>query len=141
MSIVRWTPTPAWDPFSEMESMLEQFGGRGANSFVPPMNIYQTDEEVKVDVPLPGINPDDVKVSIENDVLTIQGSSQSKTEVDEANFYRHEIRTGSFYRSVALPTAVSGDKAEATYEDGVLKLNIPKEERAKPKSIKVKVKK
>ena len=77
----------------------------------------------------------------ENNVLTIEGKSEQKTEVDEKNYYRKEVRCGSFHRSVALPTAVDASKAKAEYEEGMLKIRIPKDEKELPKSIKVDIKK
>jgi HSP20 family protein len=107
---------------------------------VPALDVYQTDDDVVVETQLPGVDPTNVNISIENDVLTIEGSFEKKREVDEKNYYRKEIRSGSFHRSVALPTSVNGDKAKATYDKGVLKVTVPKEERAKPKTVKVEVK-
>jgi HSP20 family protein len=108
--------------------------------FAPALDVYQTKDDVVVEAPLPGLDPDQVSISIENDVLTLEGKFEHKTEVDDKNYYRREVRSGAFHRSVALPTAVSGEKAKATYEKGVLKIVIPKEERAKPRSVKIEVK-
>lgn len=132
MSLVRWTPImPSWDDFDRF------FEG---SSFVPALDVYQTKDTVVVETPLAGIDPEKVNISIENDVLTIEGSTEHKTEVDEKNYYRKEVRSGSFHRSVALPTSVDGNKAKATYDKGLLKIEIPKEERAKPKTVNVEVK-
>jgi HSP20 family protein len=120
-----------FDDFSPMNRMA---------NFVPALDVYQTKDDVVVEAPLAGIDPAKVSISIENDVLTIEGQSEHKSEVDEKNYYRKEVRCGSFHRSVALPAAVNGDKAKATYEKGVLKISIPKEERAKPKTVKVEIK-
>ncbi len=140
MAIIKWTPM--WDPFEEMNSALDKWPGAGlAQTFVPSMDVYQTDNEVVAEMPLPGIDPENVEVSIENDVLTIEGRSEQKSEVDEKNYYRKEIRSGAFHRSVALPVSVNGDQAKAVYEDGVLKISVPKEERIKPKTVKIDIKK
>ena len=109
-------------------------------SFTPAVDIWQDDDNVYVETPLAGVNPKEVKVAVENDILTIEGKSTKKTEVDEKNYYRKEVRYGAFHRAVALPAAVNGDKAKAEFENGVLKVIVPKEERAKPKKIDVKVK-
>lgn len=139
MAIVKWTPFN--DPFEEFEKMLTEWPGyNAARAFVPALDVYQDDQNVFVEVPLPGISIADVDVSVENDVLTVTGSKQQQTEVDEKSYYRKEVRSGSFHRSVALPTSVDGSKAEAVYEKGVLKISIPKEERAKPKKISIKTK-
>ena len=134
MPIVRWAPM--WPAMSDIDRFFDE-GGAG---FIPALDVYQTKDDVVVETQLPGIDPSNVNISIENDVLTVEGNFEKKSEVDEKNYYRKEIRSGSFHRSVALPAAVSGDKAKATYEKGVLKITVPKEERAKPKTVKVEVK-
>ncbi|MFH1597524.1 MAG: Hsp20/alpha crystallin family protein [Patescibacteria group bacterium] len=136
MSIVRWRPLIQPDEFG---SMFEDFMPQRGN-FIPALDVYQDKNNVIVETPLVGIDPDKINISVENDVLTIEGNTEKKTEVDDKKYYRKEIRTGSFHRAVALPTAVNGEKAEASYAEGVLKIVIPKEERAKKKTIKVQVK-
>jgi HSP20 family protein len=139
MALVRWTPLlPSFgdsDKFFDDFNLMSQVSG-----FVPALDVYQTKDDVVVETALPGVDPKGVNISIENDVLTMEGSYEKKSEVDERNYYRQEIRAGSFHRSVALPAAVNGDKAKATYEKGMLKIVVPKEERAKPKTVKVDVK-
>ena len=142
MPIIRWKPWWAeeWDDleksFSDLPAIFSQ-----SKSFVPAVDIYQDKDNVVVETPLPGVDPDKVNISIENDVLTIKGESEEKKEVEEKDYYRKEVRQGSFYRSVALPTHVLGEKAEAVYENGMLKITIPKAPEAKPKTIKVKTSK
>lgn len=138
MSIVRMYPmSPSFEDF---DKFFDDGAWPRLNNFVPAMDVYQTKDDVVVETPVAGIDPANVSVSIENDVLTVEGKSEQKSEVDEKNYYRKEVRYGSFHRSIALPTAVNGDKAKATYDQGVLKIVIPKEERAKPKTVKVEVK-
>lgn len=140
MSIIKWTPM--WDPFNEMDTMIDKFAAlRGVNSFAPAMDVYQTDSDIVAEISLPGIDPSKVKISIADDILTIEGKIEKKSEIDEKNYYRKEVSMGSFHRSVALPTSVNGEAAKALYEDGILKVLIPKEERAKPKTIAIEVKK
>jgi len=140
MPIVKWTPM--LDPFDEFDKFfsgvpaLSQTGG-----FVPSMDIYEEKDRVVAEVQLAGIKPEDVNISIENDILTIEGQSEKKSEMEEKNYYRKEVRTGSFHRSVALPAGVKGEEAEAEYENGILKISIPKAESAKPKTVKVQIKK
>ena len=83
--------------------------------------------------------PTNGNVSITDNVLTVQGKTERKSEVDEKDFYRKEMRYGSFYRTIPLPVAVLGDKAEAKSENGVLKITVPKASEEKNKAIKVKV--
>jgi len=138
MSLIKWTP------FWELDEFDRFFEGWPVVSrpmaFVPSMDVYQTKDEVIVETPLAGIDPEKVNISIENDVLTIEGKTEKKSEVEEKDYYRKEVRYGSFHRVVALPAAVKGDEAKATYEKGILKITVPKEERAKPKKVKVELK-
>jgi len=142
MSLIKWNPWP-----EQFEGPLDKFVWGDfpavANnfSFTPSIDIYQDNDNVVVEAPLAGIKPENVKLSIENDVLTIEGKAEQKSEIDEKEYYRKEIRSGSFYRSVALPVAVDGAQAKAEYENGILKVIIPKEERVKSKNIEIEVKK
>lgn len=108
---------------------------------MPAIDMYEDKDNVIVETELAGIEPENVTVSIENDILTIKGSAEKKSEVEDKNYYRKEIRRGSFYRSIPLPTHVIGDKASASAEDGVLKISIPKAAESKPKNIKIETKK
>ena len=94
-----------------------------------------------VDAANPGVKPEDIEVSLTGDVLTIKGETKAEKEVKEPNYLRRERRYGSFCRSISLPSGLKGDKAEAEFEHGVLKLTIPKAEEVKPKVIEVKTKK
>jgi HSP20 family protein len=136
MSLIKWTPFPFIDPFDEMEKNWPTISG----SFTPAIDVYEDKDSVIVETPLAGINPEQVDISIENDILTIKGESEKKTEVEDKNYYRKEIRSGSFYRAVQLPTRVLGDDASASYDKGILTINIPKAVEDKPKSIKIKIK-
>lgn len=142
MSLIKWTPFfPEFDDMDKaMESMLpavrnNQFG------FTPAVDMYEDKENIVVETQLGGIDPEKVDISIENNVLTIKGESEKKSEIDEKNYYRKEIRRGSFYRSIPLPTKVNGDAASAVNEDGVLKITVPKAAEVKPKTIKIQNKK
>lgn len=140
MSIIRWSPM--LDPFSEMEdafNRLPSFSGPSMKAFVPAMDVYETDKAVVVEAPLVGVNPDEVKVSVEKGVLTIQGESNKEHEVEEKNYYRKEVRSGAFYRQTALPAPVIEDKVSAEFEDGMLRITCPKSAPAKAKSVDVKV--
>ena len=137
MSITRWSPF-FMEPFEEMEKFIHASGSEG---FAPAVDVYETKDSVVVEAPLAGVDPKDVEISIENDVLTIKGETKKESEVDDKNYYRKELRSGSFFRSVALPAHVMSDQAQAESVEGLLKITIPKAPEAKPKSIKVKVKK
>ncbi len=109
-------------------------------NYTPAVNVSEDKGKVIVEAPLAGIDPSKVDIEIEDNVLKISGSSESKSEVDDKDrhYYRKEIRAGSFYRAVALPKAVEGGKAEASFKNGILTVSIPKSETAKPRSIKIK---
>ena len=127
--------------FQDFNDMFEDFGGGVMNgNFSPAIDVYEKDNNVMIETPLPGVNAEDVKISVENDVLTIEGNTHKQTEVDEKNYYRKEVRYGSFHRAVALPSAVDGDKASADYANGVLKITIPKAPQAQKKTIKISTK-
>ena len=131
-----------WDPFQEMEEMIKNLPSlpsQNFKGFVPAIDVYETDKAVVVETALSGINPDNVKVSVEKGVLTLQGESKKESEVDEKNYYRKEIRSGSFFRQVALPAKVVEDKVAAEFKDGVLKVSCPKSLPAKIKKVEVKV--
>jgi len=115
----------------------DELSGRG-NTVVPAMDVYQEKDNLVVEMPLPNVEADRVEISVENDVLTVSGRSEKKTEVKREDYYRKEIREGSFSRSLILPMPVRGEKAEATYEDGTLRIVLPKKEEAKPKRIAIK---
>ena len=138
MAIIKWTPF--LEPFEDMEKMLSDWPAlsSGQSGFTPAIDVYEDKNNVIVETQLAGIDPEKVDVSIENDVLSIKGESEKKSEVEDKNYYRKEIRRGSFYRSVALPAHVLGDKAGAEAIDGVLKITIPKAQEAKPKRIEIK---
>ncbi len=135
MPIVKWTP---------FDAMVDEFFGDSfaplmrAQGFSPALDIYETKDAVVIETPLAGVTPDQVKIEVEDNVLKISGTAEHKSEVDDAHYYRKEVRTGSFYRAVALPKAVSGDQASATFEKGMLMITIPKAEQAKPKTIAIK---
>jgi HSP20 family protein len=139
-ALIRWTPL--LEPFEDMDKMLSDFVmppmRAGQMGFTPALDMYEDKDKVIVETQLAGVDPDKVEISIENDVLSIKGESEKKSEVDEKNYYRKEIRRGSFYRSVQLPAHVLGDKANAEAKDGVLKITVPKAPEAKPKMIKIK---
>lgn len=139
MSLIRWNPM--LEPFGDLDRWFDNWPAGNVGSYAPAVDVWEDENNVYVETPLPGIDAKKLNISIENDVLVIEGSSEKKTEVDEKNYYRKEIRYGSFHRAVALPTSVKGDSAKAEYNNGVLKIIVPKEERAKPKKVKVVVKK
>lgn len=106
----------------------------------PAMDIYETDKEVVAEVNLPGFNPENIEVKVENGLLKISGKAAEEKEEKEKGYWRKEIRRGSFERIVRLPAAVKENAVEATYSQGVLKIVMPKLEPKPATKIKVKVK-
>lgn len=135
MPIIKWTP------FDEMDRFFDDWHKPAAPGFVPAVDVYETKNEVVVETQLVGVDPKNVKIAIENDVLTIRGEAKKESEVDEKNYYRKEISAGSFFRSVILPAHVVSDKAKAESVEGLLKITIPKAPDTQPKTIKIDVKK
>lgn len=131
MSIIPWSPF--LDTFESLE--------KGLVNFVPAIDVYEEKDNVVVEATLAGIKPEDVDINVHDDVLSLEGKRESSSEVDEKNYYRKEMRSGSFHRAVMLPAAVQADKARADFENGLLKITLPKAEQAKSKSIKINVKK
>lgn len=138
MSLVKWSPF--LEPFEEMEKMIANNNSSQAG-YVPAIDMYEDKKSVIVEAQLSGMDPEKVSVSIENDILCVKGESEKKSEVEDKNYYRKEIRRGSFHRSIQLPAHVNGDKAQAVAEDGVLKIIIPKAQESKPRTIKIETKK
>ncbi len=141
MSLIKWSPF-FFEPFDGMEKTFEEMNAlmpRGQGNIVPPIDMYETKDAVVVETPLAGVDPSKVEISIENGMLTIKGTMERKTEVEDKNYYRKEMRSGSIFRQVALPARVEEGKAEASCDNGILKILMPKVEPKKP--IKVEVKK
>ena len=140
-----------WDPFRElsvlqdrMNRLFQDFAPRGeqeltAGNFVPPVDIYEDEQNVTLKVEVPGLDPKDVDVRVENNTLTIKGERKFEKEEKEENYRRVERQYGSFTRTFTLPTTVDAEKVSADYDKGVLKIKLAKKAEAKPKQIKVNV--
>lgn len=138
MPIVPWTPFWPWE---EMEKSMKEMRRFPAMPIIPPVDVYETAKTVEVKMPLAGVRPEKVNISVKDNVLTVKGNMEKKTEVEDKNYYRKEIKSGSFHRSIPLPVHVLGEKAKAEFEAGMLKISIPKAPEVKKKTVKVKVKK
>jgi HSP20 family protein len=112
----------------------------GWSMSTPAIDMYQTDNEVVVKASIPGIKAEEVQINITGDVLTLKGDVKHEEERKEKAWHIREQRFGSFERSVALPTAVKTDKAEAVFENGILTVTLPKADEVKPKTINIKAK-
>lgn len=115
--------------------------GSGAitSAWLPPCDVFEDQNAVKIVAEVPGVRPEDVKLSLENNLLTIRGEKRQQAEERTERVHRYERSYGTFERSFALPSTVDPDKITAHYENGVLTVAIPKAERARPREIPVKV--
>jgi HSP20 family protein len=107
--------------------------------WAPAVDIYETEHELVVKAGLPDVNPQDLDIHVENNILTIRGERKFENKVKEENYLRIERSYGSFSRSFSLANSVNSEAIKADYQNGVLTLSIPKREEAKPKQIKVNV--
>lgn len=147
MALVRW------DPFRELEDMSERLNrvftrpalrpsGKEALTvadWMPTVDISETDAEYLIKAELPEVKKEDVKVTVEEGVLTLQGERRQEKEEKGKKYHRVERSYGSFVRSFTLPESVDEANVKAEYKDGVLSLHLPKTEKVKPKAIDVKV--
>jgi len=142
-----------WDPFREMmtlrnrvDHLFESMVARPRGAWMatifdyPALDMYESDGKIKVDVPLPGVKPEEVELSITGNTLTIKGEHKAKEEVKEADYYRHEMHYGAFTRAVTLPETVDVKQPEAVFENGVLTVSFPKVVTEEPKRIEIKAK-
>ncbi len=105
-----------------------------------PIDVYHTEKEVVVKAALPGLKPEEVDISLSGDYLTIKGEIKAEEKIEREDYLYREHRYGAFSRSIVLPGELQTDKAEASFEDGILIVTIPKSAEAKPKQIKAKAK-
>lgn len=138
-----------WDPFTELRHMQETmnrlwrgfgYGGEdGTESWVVPLDVIQDGDNIVVKATIPGVKPEDIHVTIENDVLTIKGETKEEFEKREGNYLMRERRTGAFHRALRLPDTVDTNRAQTGYEHGVLTITFPKLEAKKAKQLTIKV--
>lgn len=143
-----------WDPFRELEDMTQRLNRIFGHSLVskdkgteamrttewaPAVDVSETDNEYTIKAEIPEVKKEDVKVTLQDGELTIQGERKQEKEEKGKRYHRIERSYGSFLRSFSLPVNVDDSKAKAEFKDGVLTLTLPKSEQAKPKAIDVKV--
>lgn len=143
MTLVRW------DPFRELVTMSDRLNrmlsdsgsiarsGESYSGWIPPVDIFEKDENLMLRAELPGIKKEDIELRVENGVLTLQGERRRGEEVAEGNLHRSERIFGSFTRSFTLPTTVDAARIVANYRDGVLEVTLPKSEASKPKRVEI----
>jgi len=127
------------DFLADLESEFPDFSDWwGRTRFSPALDVVEDDKQVVVTAELPGVQKDDMEITVHNGVLTLRGEKKEEKTSEEGGYHRMERRYGKFEKSVRLPDYVDEDKIKATYRDGVLTLTMPKSEAAKPKSIEIK---
>jgi len=143
------TSLTRWDPFrdlvvlqNEMDRLLDNslrmtngWPQNGGGYWTPAIDAWETEDEFIIEATLPGIEPDNVDISVVNNMLTLQG--QVQREGQQGQIRLRERQYGPFYRSIQLPSLVDRDNIQANYHNGVLTLHVPKAEEAKPKRIQV----
>ena len=147
MAIVRWEPfrdlVTAQRDLDRLfrDAFSSQLGETelSTRSWAPPVDIYETEDAIVLKAELPGVDPKDVDVRVEDNTLYLKGERKFEKEVKEQNYHRVERSYGSFARSFSLPNSISTDKVKAEFKDGMLTLTMPKREEAKPKTIKIDV--
>lgn len=147
MAIVRWEPfrdlVTTQDRSNRLfnDAFSNIFGGENLTSrtWAPPVDIYETDHDLVLKAELPGIDPKDLDIRVENGTLYLKGERKQASETNEGNYHRVERSYGSFVRTFPLPSSISTENVKADYKDGVLTLTMAKREEAKPKTIKVNV--
>ena len=149
MAIVRWEPLR--DLLASQREFDRLFRGAfspalsegelSTRTWAPPVDIYENGDSLVLKAELPGINPDEVEIRVEDNTLYLKGERKFEKEVKEQNYHRVERSYGTFTRSFSLPNSIDADKVAANFKDGVLTLTMPKKEEAKPKTIKINVSK
>jgi HSP20 family protein len=146
MTLMRYRPRT--DMFNLRDELNRIFDGfyRGVpdtnerfTTYGPDVDIKETNNDVHISVEIPGIDQKDIKVHVRENVVTLRGEKKRQQEIENTNYHLSERCFGSFERSFTLPTNIQADKVSATYTNGVLNINLPKAEEAKPKEIPVKV--
>ena len=145
MTIVRRS-----SPFGEMMTLRQAMDRLFEDDFRPfrfmsggydgpalPLDVTTDADALTIEAALPGVKPEDVDITVENGTVTISGRTAAERKAEEGSYLVQEIRRGQFSRSVTLPTGLEPDKAEATFEQGVLRLRIPKAEQVKPRQIRI----
>lgn len=149
MAIVRW------EPFRDLVSSQREFdrlfkeafnpffgeSDLSTRTWAPPVDIYENENDIVLKAELPGVDPKDVEVRVEDNTLYLKGERKFEKEVKEESYHRVERSYGSFARSFSLPSSINAEKVKAEYKDGLLTLTLPKREEAKPKTIKIDVSK
>jgi len=154
MTLLRWQKpeVPRWSPFRHLSSLRDEIdrpfdsplaelterSHQFLSGWMPAIDVYEDKDNLYLKVELPGMNKEDIEISIHEGVFTLAGERKQDSKYNDAEVYRSERFLGRFQRTLTLPTLVSADKVKATYKDGLLNVVLPKAEESKPKHIEVK---
>ena len=132
-----------WDPFRDLRTVEEEFDRMvgqafSKNAWVPALDVRESEDRFMVTMDLPGLEPDQVEVTFEDQVLTVRGTREFSKDAEDEHYHRIERSYGSFARSVRLPHTADVEKIQASFDKGVLSIEVPKREEAKPKRIEIK---
>ena len=137
--IVRFNRVRPTTMFEEFDRLFERpFNRPATTNWSVAVDVAENEDGYLVKASVPGINVEDIEITLEDGVLTVEGEIKVEEESEEVNYHVRERRYGKFSRTVRFPTLVNGDAIEATYENGVLSLNVPKAEEVKPRRIEIK---
>jgi HSP20 family protein len=143
-----------WEPMRELATLQERMNrlftdqfspvtsqeSLAAGSFVPPVDVYEDEQAIRLKMEVPGIDEKDIDIRLENNLLTVHGERKLESETKEENYHRIERSYGSFTRSFTLPPTVNPEDVKAAYAKGVLSITLAKRAEARPKQIKVEIK-
>lgn len=145
MSLVRYQP---WNSMEQLRREMDRMFDRSSSTeetssiatsdWVPAVDIKETEKEFIIHADIPGVDPDDIDVHMEDGMLTIKGERESETKENREGYKRIERQRGTFYRRFSLPDTANADKISAKSNNGVLEITIPKQEKAQPRKIQVK---
>jgi HSP20 family protein len=137
MALVPWTPMRNFAALQgQMNQIFDQFF-RGGSTWTPPVDLYETPDAFVLVADLPGLTKDEIHIEVHDRTLTLRGEHKPEAGTQEEYYRRRERVYGSFQRVFTLPTTVEAEKVHASFTDGVLELQLPKSEAAKPKRIAV----
>ena len=143
MALIRWQPRESRGIQREIDTLVNKFWGDPhtwhGTGWHPSVDVAESENEFTVYAELPGLNKEDIKVTLEDNMLTIEGERKREDEQKDKQFFRRERSYGTFKRAFKLGTEVQADKIAANYKDGILTLTVPKSEAAKPRQIEVAV--
>ncbi len=144
-TLTRWRPT-GWGLLEnfrrEMDDLMARFFGEetateGLMTWTPRVDVEETEKEIVIKADIPGVDPKNIEIAIENNVLTVRGERKEEREEKKKNYHRVERFMGSFYRAIPLPPGVDAEKVTATSSNGVITITVPKKPEAQPKRITV----